>query len=126
MSVGKIDSRWAVNGQAIYVPSDASIEHDNIVSPDSGRMESGVMHITWIRGDVRKVIMTYKWLTGSELRTLVNLMQGKVFTFTFEDAGASKVMSGYTGKITYKQKNLSLYASEGGLYEDVKIDVVEM
>lgn len=127
MGVGKLaeNGRWAVNGTPIYEPSESDVEHENMVSSDSGRVESGEMHITWIRGDIRKVNLTYKYLTGNEVNYLRDLMQGKEFTFTYYDNGL-KTISAYTGKCSYKQKNLALYADEGGLCSDIKINVIEM
>lgn len=127
MSVGKLatDGRWAVDGTPIYVPSEVEIDHDNMVSSDSGRVESGEMHITWIRGDIRKVNLTFKFLTGDEVNYMLNMMQGKEFRFTYYDNG-SVTISAYTGKCSYKQHNLTLFSDEGGLYTDFKINVIEM
>lgn len=116
---------WAVNGTPIYVPDSINIGHDNVVSSDTGRTESGVMHITWVRRDVRKVELTYEKLTGAEVAYMRNLMQGQEFTFTYYDNGIQS-MSGYTGKCDYDQKDLSQYADEGGLCKDFKVNVVEM
>ena len=55
---------WAVNGTALYVPDSVGIENDNIVSPDTGRAESGYMKITWVRRTVRKVILHFDHLTA--------------------------------------------------------------
>lgn len=127
MGICKRDTRgyWKVGGTALYVPSSVTIENDNIVSPDTGRTESGKMKITWVRRTVRKVILRYDHLTGDEKATLHGLMQGKEFTLTYYDDGV-KTMSGYGGKDTYTQVNLSNYSSEGGEYKDYVIDIVEM
>ncbi len=127
MAVGKLATNgwWAVNGTPIYTPSEVEIQHDNMVSSDTGRTEDGGMHITWIRSDLRKVNMTFKYLTGNEVNMMVNLMQGKQFTFTYYDNGLVSITA-YVGKNSYKQHNLTLYADEGGLYTDFKINVIEM
>lgn len=116
---------WAVDGKPICVPSSVTIENDNIVSSDSGRTESGLMYINWVRPTVRKVKLTYSEITGMEVAEMHNLMQGKEFEFTYYDNGIQK-MSAYAGKDSYTQSDLSLYASEGGLYKDFTIDVIEM
>ena len=118
---------WAVDGTPIYVPSagGVQIDHDNIVGPDSGRVESGKMHIDWVRTDVVKVSLTYDELTGAEVEYMRNLMQGKEFEFTYYDNGV-KTIQGYCGKNTYSQQNLALYATEGGKYKGFKINVEEM
>ena len=69
--------------------------------------------------------MTFKFLTGNEVAYMRNLMQGREFTFTYYDNGLVSIHA-YVGKNQYKQHNLTLYADEGGLYEDFKINVIEM
>lgn len=136
MAIGKKDNgnHWAVRSQnesswqPIYIPSidGVEIQHENVVGPDSGRTEDGYMHIDWRRRDVRKVSMTFKFLTGNEVNEMVSLMQGKEFDFRFMDHGVVQEISGYCGKCTYKYKTLALHSDEGGLYEDFKINVEEM
>ena len=127
MSVGKIATNgwWAVNGTPIYVPSSVEIDHDNMVSSDTGRTESGSMYINWIRSDIRKINMTFRYLTGSEVNYLLMLMQGKEFNFTYYDNGMNTIRA-YTGKCSYAQHTLALHEDEGGLYRDFKINVIEM
>ncbi len=79
----------------------------------------------WVRRDIRKVSLTYNALTGAEKDYLRNLMQGKDFAFTYYDNGVQLISSGYVAKMTYKGHSTALYASEGGVYTDLKIDVVE-
>lgn len=116
---------WKVDGTALYVPSSVTIENDNIVSSDSGRAESGLMYINWVRPTVRKVKLTYEKITGFEVAMMHNLMQGREFTFTYYDNGI-KTMSAYAGKDSYTQHNLGNYPNEGGEYRDFTIDVIEM
>lgn len=124
----ELDYGWTVNGTPIYRPSEGGVNigHDNIVSSDSGRDEAGYMHIRWVRTDVRKVSFTYTKLTGDQVKYLVDLMQGKEFTFGYEDAGERKSMNGYCGKISYDQKRLDRYASDGGVYTNIQVNVVEI
>ena len=125
MGIRKITGRFAVNETNIYDPSTVAIENDNIVSSDTGRTESGYMYITWIRPTVRKIKITYDWITGEEVENLHNLMQGKEFLFKYYDNG-EKTMRAYAGKDSYSQSNLSLYAEAGGTYSDYSIDIIEM
>ncbi len=128
MGVGKIDTNghWAVDGHSIYIPSDVEINHENVVSSDSGRTESGDMHITWLKRDVRKVNLTYNFLTAREVEFMVDLMQGKELSFTYYDNGVKTISHAYVGKCTYKEKTLALYQEDGGLCSDFKINVIEM
>ena len=127
MTIGKIDGRWKVNGVDIPQPQEVHIEHTNVVSDDSGRSEDGVMKLTWVRTDVRKVAMKWHSLTGNEVAAIKGLMQGKTYTFTYYDAGV-QTMTAYTGDNDYNiySYNPKIYGNDGGLYTDFSIDAVEM
>ena len=116
---------WGVDGAPIYVPTSVTVENDNIVSADSGRAESGLMYISWVRPTVRKIKLTYEKITGQEVAFMHNLMQGREFNFTYYDNGI-KTIQAYAGKDSYTQSNLAVYPNEGGLYKDFTIDVIEM
>lgn len=116
---------WAVDGIPLYVPTEIDISHDNIVTNDSGRVESGFMHITWVRGDVCTISFKYAKLTGAECEYIRNLVQGRVYTLTYYDNGI-KTMRAYTGKNDYSQQNLSVYDDDGGMYKSLKFNAVEM
>ena len=129
LSINTLDGKgwWAVNGEPIYVPAfNTKVEHSNVVGASSGRGSDGIMHIDWVRNDVRKVYLKYGAMTKSELYTLFDLMQGKEFTFTFRDMGTTKTMNAYVGDTNY---NFYSYANDylGGeeIYTDVEIHVIE-
>lgn len=125
--IGKIDGRWKVGGVNIPQPQEVNIEHTNVASDDSGRAENGVMKITWLRTDVRKVKMKWHSLTGNEVAFIRGLMQGKEYEFTYYDAGV-QTMNAYTGDNDYNiySYNPNIYGDEGGLYTDFSIDAVEI
>lgn len=127
MAIGKIDGRWKVNGVNIPQPQEVKIEHTNVASEDSGRAEDGIMKITWLRRDVRKVAMKWNALTGNEVAAIRNLMQGNEYVFTYWDAGV-QTMNAYTGDNDYNiySYNPKIFGNEGGLYTDFSIDAVEM
>ena len=118
---------WKVNGTKIPIPQEVKIEHTNVADSDSGRNEKGVMKITWLRRDVKKVSMKWNALTGNEVEAIVNLMQGKEYTFSYYDNGA-KSFSGYTGDSDYSiyAYHPNIYGDQGGLYTDFSIDAVEL
>lgn len=128
MSFNSKDTKgyWAVNGTALYKPQGCGITHENYVGSNSGRTEDGVMHIDWLRRDLRKVTIKYNAMTGNEMDELVGLVQGKEYTATFRDRGKTCTMSAYTGDCKYELYNETLCSSEGGLYTDVSFDMVEM
>ena len=114
-----------VGSNHIYVPQGFKVEHTNVASSDSGRTEDGVMHITWVRRDIRKCYFTFNVLTGNEWTYMRNLMQGKEFTLTYYDNGI-QTMSGYCGECNYEVYCETIRESEGGLYRNISINVEEM
>ena len=120
------NSEWMVGDSPIYVPSTpCKVEHSNITGESTGRDETGVMHIDWVRRDVRKVYLHYNAITETELAYMMNLMQGKEFTFNFQDQGAIKSMSAYVGESSYEFYSYSsLYAE--GVYTNFELHVIEL
>lgn len=128
MTINKLDTdgKWMVGSSHIYIPSTpCKVEHSNVAGPSSGRDESGVMHIDWLRRDVRKVLMKYNVISASELAYMMGLMQGKEFTFKFYDQGSVKTMSAYVGESNYDFYSYSPVYSEP-VYINFEIHVIEM
>lgn len=126
MAIAKMDTegKWMVGSSHIYIPSTpCKVEHSNIAGSSTGRDESGIMHIDWVRRDVRKVFLTYNYISASELAYMMNLMQGKEFTFTFDDQGSIKTMTAYVGESSY-----AYYIDRGTekIYKDFSINVIEL
>lgn len=123
MTINKIDSQWKVGSTAIYEPSNGiTIQHENIAGSSSGRTEDGVIHIDWVRRDVRKVNLKWKAMTETELNFIFNLMQGKEFSFTFPDRGQTITMNAYASNCSY---NVYTYAFGETIYTDISINVIE-
>ena len=124
--MAKLDTagEWMVNSSHLYIPSAGiKVEHTNLAGPSSGRTEDGVMHIDWIRRDIRKVNLQWKVLTASELDYVLGLMQGKEFTLTFKDRGKVQTMSAYSSESSYTYYSAALGED---IYTDVSINAIEM
>lgn len=124
MGFCKLDTTgsWAVNGTPIYVPSaEIEIEHTNVAGSSSGRTEDGVMHIDWVRRDLRKVKLKYKAMSEDELQFMIGLMQGNEFTFTFMDQGQVQTMQAYSSECSY-----TYYSQALGIYTGFSINAIEM
>lgn len=127
MKVNKLDTTgsWAINGEPIPIPSGGiGVEHTNVAGSSSGRTEDGVMHIDWVRRDVRKVKLTYRAMSGTELNDLLGKMQGQEFEITFRDRGTVYTMDAYCGECSYTYHSAAL--GDDDLYTDVSINAVEM
>ena len=124
--MAKLDTagEWMVNSDHLYIPSAGiRVEHTNLAGSSSGRTEDGVMHIDWIRRDIRKVNLQWKVLTGTELNYILGLMQGKEFTLTFKDRGQVQTMSAYSSESSYTYYSAALGED---IYTDVSINAIEM
>ena len=127
MGIGKLSSRWKVNGTPIYEPSSGlQILHTSISSADSGRTEDGYMHNTWVRRDMVKINFVWRALTGNEVQNLINLMQGKNFTLTYYEFGQTHTAEVYVAEVNYKKQYAAGFASQGGLCTDITASAVEM
>ena len=128
MAIAKLDTagHWMVGSNHIYIPApNVKIEHTNVASADPGRTADGIMPITWVRTDVRKVNLVYNAISGDEKDYMMSLMQGKEFAFTYWDNGA-KTFQGYCGESSYEAYSSVHYADEGGVYQNFSINVIEL
>lgn len=118
--------QWMADSTHLYIPSTpCKVEHSNVVGADSGRDESGLMHIDWVARDKRKVFLHYNAMSASELAVMIGALQGKEFTFKFLDQGAVQTMNAYVGESNYQfYTNSNLY--DEAIYTDVEIHVIEM
>jgi hypothetical protein len=124
--MAKLDTagEWMVNDNHLYIPSAGiKVEHTNLAGSSSGRTEDGVMHIDWVRRDIRKVNLMWKVLTGTELNYILGLMQGQEFTLTFKDRGQVQTMSAYSSESSYTYYSAALGED---IYTDVSINAIEM
>ena len=128
LNINKLDtqSEWMVDSYEIYIPSTpCKIEHSNVAGESTGRDESGVMHIDWVRRDVRKVYLHYNAITETELAYMMGKMQGKEFSFKFLDQGSVQTMNAYVGESSYEFYSYSSAYSEG-VYTNFDIHVIEL
>jgi hypothetical protein len=126
MAINTIDTNgyWMVGNTHIYVPSyETKITTSNVVGSSSGRDESGIMHIDWLRRKVYKIFLVYRGMTASELAFMQNLIVGKEFTFTFLYAGTVHTINAYCGE---SEVTMYSYSSGGDIYTDVSMNVIEM
>ena len=124
--MAKLDTagEWKVGNSPLYVPSAGiQVEHTNLAGSSSGRTEDGIMHIDWIRRDIRKVHLMWKVLTASELDYILDLMQGKEFILTFKDRGKVHTMYAYSSESSYTYYSAALGED---IYTDVSINAIEM
>lgn len=121
------DGSWAVNGTGIYYPiCDLAYDNESIQGKDSGRTEDGTMHIEWV-AEKYKIYMNWPPLTGHEVKHLKDLMFAKQFTFSFVDLGEHISREMYCTKMSYTQVSQDDgFAAEGGVYNEVSANLIEI
>ena len=135
MTINRLDTNgyWAVKPSgsnswtSIYIPSTpCKIERSNVVGQSSGRDEAGIMHIAWVRRNVRKIILHYNMITATELKTMEDLMQGKEFQFKFLQDKTNNVQTikAYAGESSYEHYSYSGLYNEP-VYQNYEIHVIE-
>lgn len=128
LHINKLDTanKWMVDSDEIYIPSTpCKVEHSNVTGESTGRDETGIMHIDWVRTDVRKVYLHYNAITETELAYMMSRMQGKEFSFKFLDQGSVQTMSAHVGESSYEFYSYSTLYAEG-VYTNFEIHVIEM
>ena len=84
LTINTLDTQgnWMVGNSHIYIPSTpCKVEHSNVTAAETGRDETGYMHIYWLRRDVRKVFLKYNAITESEVAYLESLMRQKPLAY---------------------------------------------
>lgn len=120
----KLSTVWKINGQAIYTPDvDTKVEIESLVGESSGRTDDGIMHIDWIRPEIRKVYIKYSAMTKEEMAFMLNLVQGKEYTLTYEDPilGVNTINC-YTSNSSTELYSAVLY---NGLWRNVTFNCIE-
>lgn len=95
-----------INGVVLPSPTAYDVELSDVDSPDSGRMETGVMNRDRVRGDVAKIQLGFTALSTKELTTIVTAIQPEEFAVTFF-YGTVKTASMYSGNKQLSLKSVS-------------------
>ena len=125
MVINKFDpnNRWMVGDTPIYEPSaGVTIQHENIAGSSSGRTEDGIIHIDWVRRDIRKIGIKWSVMSEDELNYIIDLMQGKEYQFTFPDRGQLNTIDAYSSNCSY---TMLTYKDGEAIYTNVSINVIE-
>ena len=117
---------FTVNGTAIYEPdNNVKVTHESLADSESGRTRDGIMHINWVRTNMRKFNLTYSILTNEEYQLTADLLQGKIFTFGYIENGISRTMTAYCSNHSY-DNYLHDDVSKRGLYQNFQINIIEV
>lgn len=123
MGICKIsDGSWAVDGVPIYTPDSVSISGSSLLSSDSKRAESGVQYLTFIRGNILGIKITYNLITAKEVEEIRSKIMGKEFSFTFPQ-NKSKTIDAFCRKESYSIYRMDIFPDMGGVYKNYTFDI---
>lgn len=125
MKLGMTSKFFAIDGKRIVSPQACKVTIESLADSNSGRTDDGVMHINWIWREIRKVALTFPPLTTEEVSSLLSMVQGKEYDFTYPDPvdGAERTIHCYTSNHSADLKSGVLY---GGLWMGVSFSAIEM
>lgn len=98
--------------------------YSDIHSNDSGRGETGVMNITYVRTNVRKISIELVNITGAQLSDMRTALNAKPLAVTVKDeAGGETSLTMYNGDISAVLKFIDI---SGTRYYDVSFAMTEI
>lgn len=117
---------FTINGTPILEPDhDVKVTHESLADSESGRTRDGVMHINWVRTDLRKFELRYSYLTSDEYESLYARTQGKIFTWGFWEGAVQRSMQAYCSNLSYSTYYVNPNTKKG-LYQDLAFSVIEI
>lgn len=110
---------------------ESPLDYDSLATEDSGRDDTGQMHIQWILSRTRKINITLAPMSTDEVGTILNLVLGRIYEITFRDplgtatSGHQKTttMTCYTSNGSVKLYNGRIF---NGIWQDAKFNAIEM
>lgn len=109
-----------------------TLDYDSLATEDSGRDDTGQMHIEWILSRTRKVNITLPPLSTDEVRSILNLVTGRIYTIKFRDPLGTKPTASdqyQTSLTVYTSKSsVNLYNGriQNGIWTDAKFSAIDM
>jgi len=114
-------------GQSVTFAPKAELTYDldSLATSDSGRDDSGMMHIDFILTRARKLNIVLPPMTGQAVNKILDMVQGRIYWITYRDpiTNASKRSLAYTSK-----SKATLYSGviRGGIWQDCSFNAIEM
>ena len=99
--------------------------NDSLATENSGRTDDGVMHITWVRSNLRKWEIEMPPCTASEASEILSAVQGKLYRLNIWDikAGQWVNVQCYTSNSSADCYSGVLY---NGLYQGITFNAIEV
>ena len=108
-----------------FLAKNISYKYDSLATEDSGRTDDGVMHISWIRSNMRKYEIEMPPCTAAQASAILSAVQGKIYTLTVFDLKSNSEISltVYTSNSDGDCYSGVLY---NGFYQGIRFSAIEM
>lgn len=85
-------------GTTEFISQSLKLEHESIATKDSGRDESGIMHVSFLRTNMIKLSITMPPMNAADANSLLDKVQGKIYSLTYydESRNAERTTTVYT------------------------------
>ena len=115
---------FKVNGTE-FLAKAISSKYDSLATEDSGRTDDGVMHIYWIRNNLRKWEIEMPPCTASQASAILSAVQGQIYSLTIFDmkSNSEVTLTVYTSNSDGDCYSGVLY---NGFYQGIRFSAIEM
>lgn len=121
-----VDDKYSfkINGMGFHAKS-IKYSWESLASEDSGRTLDGVMHIYWVRRNIRKLEIVMPPCQYHIIQNLVNLTQGKEYYITYYDPEINKER---TLRVYTSNSHSDTYSGvvRNGLYQGFEFHAIEL
>ena len=124
MRIGRKSNIFKINGKAMVSPQSFTVQFDNLADANSGRTGDGVVHISWVWRNIRKVQITLPPLSQKEIGEVLSLVQGQEYDLTYLDPiHGIHTIHCYTSNSSAECKSGVQY---GGLWVGAAFNAIEL
>ena len=108
-----------------FLAKNINPKYDSLATENSGRTDDGIMHITWVRPNLRKYEIEMPPCNASEASAILSRVQGKVYNLTVFDvkSNAEVTIQCYTSNSQADCYSGVLY---NGLWQGLTFNAIEM
>ena len=108
----------------VFVAKDIHEDWESLASEDSGRTLDGVMHIYWVKPNLKKFEIVMPPCSAETIRRIIELVQGKEYYLSiFDPSEGDKTYHVYTSNA-----KADMYSGviRDGLYENFEFHAIEI
>lgn len=112
-------------GNVEFTAKSIATKYDSLATENSGRTDDGVMHIYWIRNNLRKYEIEMPPCTAAEASAILSAVQGQLYQLTIFDVKSNSevTVNVYTSNSEGDCYSGVLY---NGFYQGIKFSAIEV